>query len=99
MAAFVLSNKAVEDLSEIWSYSREAWSEHQADTYYHMLLDACRDLADGKVAGKAYPEIQLDVSGFRIGQHIVFYREIDEGEIEIIRILHSRMDLRNRMQD
>jgi toxin ParE1/3/4 len=51
------------------------------------------------VAGKAYPEIHLDVSGFRIGQHIVFYRDNDQGEIEIIRILHSRMDLRNRMQD
>lgn len=99
MAGYVLSNKAVEDLSEIWSYTREAWSEHQADAHFMMLLDTCRDLADGKVAGRSYQVIQLDVSGFRIGHHIVFYRGMGEGEIEITKILHSRMDLKSRMQD
>jgi len=31
MAEFKLTNKAVEDLSKIWDYTFEVWSENQAD--------------------------------------------------------------------
>ena len=31
MAKYHFSNKAVEDLSAIWNYTFDAWSEHQAD--------------------------------------------------------------------
>ena len=98
MASYILSNKAVEDLSTIWNYTFEAWSERQADKYYYMLLDFCQDLADGKILGKHYPEINLELFGFRAGQHIVFYR-LTKNRIEIVRILHSRMDLKNRIQE
>ncbi|RLC87435.1 MAG: type II toxin-antitoxin system RelE/ParE family toxin, partial [Chloroflexi bacterium] len=39
--------------------------------------------------------------GLRVGRHIVFYRKIQfEGkEIEITRILHERMDLKNRVKE
>lgn len=48
MASYILTNKAVEDLSKIWDYTFEVWSEVMADKYYTMLLDSCQDLADGK---------------------------------------------------
>ena len=99
MGNYVLTNKAVEDLSSIWNYSFEAWSESQADKYYYILLDSCQELADEKVVGKNYEEISKDIFGFRIGQHIIFYRKIKSNKIEIARILHSRMDLKNRIQE
>ena len=34
--AFELTKKAVEDLTEIWNYTSENWSEHQADKYYQL---------------------------------------------------------------
>ena len=34
MASFHLTNKAVEDLAEIWNYTIDKWSENQADHYY-----------------------------------------------------------------
>ena len=52
MASYTLTNKAVFDLSAIWEYTVENWSEKQADKYYFMLLDTCQDLADGKIKGK-----------------------------------------------
>ena len=55
MADYILTNKAVLDLSAIWEYTVDTWSEKQADKYYFMLLDSCQDLANGKVAGKKYP--------------------------------------------
>ncbi len=97
MASYILTNKAVEDLSTIWEYTFEAWSEFQADKYYYMLLDSCQELADGKALGKNYDEINKEIFGFKIGQHILFYRKLKGDKIEIVRILHNRMDLKNRM--
>ena len=34
MARYKLTNKAVEDLAQIWNYTFNKWSENQADTYY-----------------------------------------------------------------
>ena len=99
MASYILTNKAVEDLSTIWDYTFEVWSETQADKYYYMLLDYCRDLADNKLSGKHYPEISEEIFGIRAGQHIIFYRRIKNNRIEVARILHSRMDLKNRLQE
>jgi len=96
---YILTNKAVEDLSGIWNYTFETWSETQADKYYFMLLDTCQDLADENAKGKQYPEIHSDVFGIRAGQHIIFYRRVKQDTIEIIRILHSRMDLSNRIKE
>ena len=96
MPKYILTNKAVEDLSTIWEYTSGAWSETQADKYYYMLLDYCQDLADNKVSGKRYPEISEEIFGARAGQHIIFYRRLKNERIEVARILHSRMDLKSR---
>lgn len=96
---FSLSKQAVEDLSGIWAYTIQAWSETQADKYYYILLGFCQDLADGTIAARQYPEIHPDLFGARAGQHLIFFRQIRKDTIEVVRILHSRMDLRNRMEE
>jgi len=99
MSKYYLTNKAVDDLSKIWDYTYEVWSENQADKYYYELLDVCQQLSDIKILGRNYIEIDKEIFGFKSGQHIIFYRIINENEIEIIRFLHSRMDLKNRIQE
>jgi len=98
MGKFKLSNKAVLDISEIWDYTYNKWSEDQADTYYLMLIETCQDLADNPKIGRSYPMISEDLWGYRSGRHVIFYLMVKEDEIEIIRILHERMDLRNRLK-
>jgi len=99
MAKYKLTNKAVEDLSKIWDYSYEVWSENQADKYYFELLEDCQLLAENQNLGKNYTEIDNDIFGYKSGQHIIFFRKFSENEIEITRFLHSRMDLKNRIQE
>ena len=99
MAKYQLTNKAVNDISEIWNYTADNWSEIQADTYYNLLLNTCQELADGKIMGKNYPEINSAISGYRAGQHILFYQTSSNKKNLIVRILHVNMDLKNRMQD
>jgi toxin ParE1/3/4 len=90
MARFKLTNKAVDDLTQIWNYTFDKWSENQADTYYHMLLENCKELACNPNLGKNYPEITQNLLGFKAGRHLIFYRRIEENEIEITRILHEQ---------
>lgn len=99
MADYILSNKAIEDLSTIWNYTYDAWSELQAEKYYFMLLGTCQDLADGQISGKSYPEISPEILGFKAGRHIIFYRKAKQVGIEVARILHSQMDLRTRLEE
>ncbi|KAF0239793.1 MAG: plasmid stabilization system [Chitinophagaceae bacterium] len=99
MGSYTLTNKAVQDLSSIWEYTVDTWSEKQADKYYIMLLDSCQDIADGKVMGKYYPVVSTEILGFKAGQHILFYRKLSITKVEIARILHSQMDLKNRLQE
>ena len=99
MAKYIITNKAVDDLTNIWDYTYEVWSENQADKYYNELLEDCQTLADNQNYGKNYDEISLEIFGYKSGQHILFYRKLSEEEIEIIRFLHSHMDLKNRIQE
>ncbi len=98
MAKFKLTNNAVKDLSDIWHYTVETWSESQADKYYKLLLNACSSIAKKPQIGKAYEEIYPELKGKRASKHIIFYRVMDDQSIEITRILHERMDLNNKLQ-
>lgn len=97
MAEYYLTNKAVVDLNEIWSYTFEKWSEDQADKYYNMLPGLFQDIAENPESGKHYDGIRPDLFGLKANRHIVFYRIINPGLTEITRILHGRMDLKNRI--
>jgi len=98
MAKFYFTKKAVEDLSDIWNYTVEIWSENQAEIYYALLLDSCQELANKPGQGKSYEGVEKNILGFKTGQHILFYRILTEKkEIEIVRILHGMMDIKNHL--
>ena len=99
MAKYYLTNKAVEDLSGIWEYTFETWSEKQADEYYSMLIDFCKKLAGEPEMDKKYDDIKQGLFGYRIHKHIIFYRSVADKEIEVARILHCRMDFKVRIND
>ena len=97
MAKFKLTNNAVRDLSDIWSFTFDAWSESQADKYYKLILNACAAIARKPQHGKVYDEIYPELKGKKASKHIIFYRIMEDKTIEITRILHERMDLKNKL--
>ncbi|MDR9419622.1 type II toxin-antitoxin system RelE/ParE family toxin [Gracilimonas sp.] len=97
MAEFHLTNKAVQDLKEIWVYTFKEWDEEQADEYYHILLEGCQDAADNPLLGKNYESIINGLFGLNVIKHIIFYRVFEPQKVEIIRILHEKMDLKQKM--
>ncbi len=98
MTNYYLSNKAVADLSDIWNYTFDTWSEKQADKYYSMLLDTCKELAKKPELGKKYDSVHPFLLGYKAYQHIIFYT-VEADKILILRLLHSRMDLKSRLND
>lgn len=97
MAKIILRQEAIDDLNDIWEYTYEEWSENQADKYYEMLKYSCSEIGENPDLGKNYEGISKNLFGLRSGKHIIFYQQISTNEIEIIRILHERMDLKNRI--
>ncbi|APA93867.1 MULTISPECIES: type II toxin-antitoxin system RelE/ParE family toxin [Myroides] len=99
MAKYILTNRAVKDLSEIWSYTFEAWSEQQANKYYTLLIETCQKITNNPTLGKSYDRINTHLLGFAIGKHIIFYQILQNKDILVIRFLHERMDLKNILKE
>jgi toxin ParE1/3/4 len=92
------SKNAVKDLSDIWNYTLETWSESQADKYYKLLINACSSIAKKPKIGKVYDVIYPELKGKKSSKHIIFYRLMEDQSIEIVRILHERMDLKSKLK-
>lgn len=75
------------------------WSENQADKYYQLLIDHFNKIANNPDLGKSYSGVIDNLLGFKVGRHIIFYRMIKDDEIEIARIIHEQMDLKNRTKE
>ncbi len=99
MAKYKLTNQAVEDLTNIWEYSFEKWSEKQAEIYYKMLVENFEHIAENPNIGKSFSEINEELFGLKANRHIIFYRKLINKPIEITRILHEQMDLKNRINE
>jgi len=99
MAEYKLTNKAVEDLSKIWDYTFEVWSEKQADKYFDSLISNCQEIADNPDLGKNYEGISKQLLGLKTNRHIIFYRTLEQDYVEITRILHERMDLKKKITE
>ena len=94
-----MRQKAINDLNDIWDYTFEKWSEKQADKYYATIKFACKGIGENRDAGKEYDGISKDILGLNVEKHIIFYKSISEDRIEVVRILHERMDLKNRINE
>ena len=99
MARVILRQAAIDDLNNIWDYTFEQWSENQADKYYATLKFACKEIGENPDLGREYSGIRMNLFGLKSGKHIIFYHMITNDEIEVIRILHERMDLKKRLTE
>jgi toxin ParE1/3/4 len=87
---------AVSDLAEIWFYTVEKWSVSQADRYYSLILDEIGYVCKNINAGRPMDHVRTGYRAAKVKSHLIFYRLTDE-TVEIIRILHERMDIDQRL--
>ncbi|MBX3257839.1 MAG: type II toxin-antitoxin system RelE/ParE family toxin [Chitinophagaceae bacterium] len=97
---YKLSAKASEDIESIWLYTFENWSLKQADRYINLIFDEIEYLSDNPNSGKDLSHVRKNYRCAKVKSHLIFYRLIEkQSEIEVIRVLHQRMDIENRLSE
>lgn len=97
MGRYFLSKKAKMDIEEIWEYTFREWSKTQAEKYYRLLIEEFQYISENSQLGLDYTHIIPDLKAKIFKRHLIFYREIGNKNIEIIRILHQSMDYKSRL--
>jgi len=93
---YELSNLAKDDLEKIWVYTSKKWSIDQANKYYEILVAEISFICQNPEIGRLINEIKLSHRIRLIKSHIIVYK-FEANKIWIVRILHQRMDLANRI--
>ncbi len=86
------------DLIEIWIYSYEQWGEAQAERYLDELENGINQLAAHPELGRRCDHIRQGYRAIQINRHIVYFK-VTPSAIQVIRVLHARMDPGSRLAD
>lgn len=99
MGTFTLTNKAKSDLKSIAAYTQRKWGREQRGIYLKQFDDAFHLLANSPEVGAKCDFIKLGYRKFPNVSHVVFYRSLSDSKIEIVRILHKRMDVETNLRN
>ena len=93
-----LTPAAKEQLKEIWHYSFDVWGEEKADAYLMDIKEKLRMLAENPGIGRNRPDIKPGYHSAPVNKHVIYYM-LEEQNINVIGVLHERMDVRARLLD
>ena len=92
MNRYVLSPAARADLEQIWDYSSERWDDDQAEEYLREVQRAIERVVANPRIGRACDEVRPGYRKHAVGSHTLYYRIASDDVIDVVRILHQRMD-------
>ncbi|WP_416445236.1 type II toxin-antitoxin system RelE/ParE family toxin [Leeuwenhoekiella sp. A16] len=92
-----ISKQAIDDLNEIWIYTFHKWSKDQADRYYDLIIGEIEFIAENYLIGKSAEQTRKNYRVTKIKSHLIFYRKVENDNVEIVRILNQRMDIKKRL--
>lgn len=92
MLKIAKSPLALKDAQSIWVYSFKQWGESQASAYLQGLDKTIRELAVMPNKGTDISFLRKDYRRYRYKSHVIVYRNTPT-KLEIMRILHVRMDI------
>ena len=97
---YTISKEALNDLEQIWVYTLETWSVEQANRYFNLVLQEIEYLSENPKSGKNYQDVRKGYFRSRVKSHLIFYKiNAKENVLEIVRILHQRVDIESRLDD
>lgn len=92
------SQRARDDLFRIWLYTAEQWGAEQADRYLDQLGAGIARLSETPSAGADFGSVRAGYHRLAVERHRVFYL-VSAERVEIVRILHERMDMDLHLPD
>ncbi len=100
MPAIRIQEGASHRLDDIYRYTRDRWGDAQAETHITGLFAAFERIAAHGVASRPIPaEFGVEGFFFRHERHFVYWRQLKNGDIGIVTILHERMHQIDRFRD
>ncbi len=92
MPSFRVQEAAGRRLDDIYVYTRDTWSEPQAERYIRGLFARFSEIAAKRVAWRPIPA-EFGIEGYfcRYGRHVIYWRESADGDVGIVTVLHDRM--------
>ena len=97
---------ADERQDEIWNYTLSQWGEKQAEKYIIELHEHINKLASNKLLWRSLPsnlvipqDLSLTVYFSHYSKYYIFFRELSDGVIGIMTILHETMDIPVRLKE
>ena len=96
MKALRVAATAEQDLAEIGRYTERHWGVEQKNVYLAAMRERLNQIRSAPEQGAPRDHIQPGYRSMRSGSHLIFYRETADF-IEVVRILHHRMDLRRHL--
>lgn len=87
---FRISRAARQDLLRIGRFTERRWGKAKRNHYLGQLDEAFALISENDSIGNSRDEIFTGYRKFPEGSHVIYYRVTDM--VEIIRILHERMD-------
>lgn len=97
---YKISQEAGHDIESIWLYTFENWSIEQADRYFNLIIDEIEYLTENPRTGKDISKVRKGYFVSKVKSHLIFYKiNWRKKEIEIIRVLHQRMDIKTRLDE
>ncbi len=92
MNEVVLSPKAKADLSEIWDYTYSEWGVEQAEKYVRDLWAVMQEQTSDYTKSVDIGDVRKGYRKVRAGSHVIFFKVTRNGVIDVVRILHQKMD-------
>lgn len=97
MSAYIISEKALDDINKIWVYTAEKWSIEQADRYYNLIFDEIEYIIDHFETARDFGNIRKNYRYTKVKSHLVFLKKTKSNKIEVVRVLHEKMDIENQL--
>lgn len=90
---YLLSPAAQADLEQIWDYACDRWGADQAERYLRELQHGIERAAVNPRIGRACDEVRPGYRKLPAGSHVLFYRVTADEVVDVVRVLHRRMDI------
>ncbi len=97
ISKYRISEAAINDLDGIWEYTFLKWSKEQADRYQNLIMNEIEFIAENISSGKSMNHIKDGYLVSYVKSHMIFFKR-KEGIVEIIRILHQKMDIESNLE-
>jgi toxin ParE1/3/4 len=86
-----LAPAAEADLADIWDWTESNFGTEQAELYVRLIQRTIEDVAAGRRRARSAEGVRAGYRKVAAGSQMVYFRQ-DAGTIDVVRILHQRMD-------